>query len=430
MGSSETLPTVFKATTNYKPQTSNLNFLFAWRYFKAKKSTNAINIIAWISIVAIMAITFAFIVVLSVFNGFEGLVKSLYSSFYPDIKISAQTGKTIVVTPQQLQQLAAVKGLRAYSLIAEEKTLLANGDARVIVDIKGVDSSYEKVTGVAQKLIRGNFQTGTVDEPALVLGNGVENAVGVESDRYLYPLTVYLFKRGMNINLADPSQSLAAANIITSGTFLIQQDIDNQYAITNLDFMKLMMGLKPDEYTAIEVALQKGADAEDVQKEVRQLLGKGYQVDTKYEQNKSLYSVMSVEKWAIYGILTLMLIVAAFTMIGSLTMLVLEKQKDIQVLKSMGAGNKLIQKIFLTEGLLLASIGSVTGLLLAIVFCWAQVKYKLIAIQGGTFLIDYYPVRLVASDFLLVVVTVFTVAFSASWFPSRKAALQPIELRS
>ena len=139
---------------------------------------------------------------------------------------------------------------------------------------------------------------------------------------------------------------------------------------------------------------------------------------------------MNLEKWAIYGILTLMLIVAAFTMIGGLTMLVLEKQKDIQVLKAMGADNKLVQKIFLSEGLLLGSNGSVAGCLLGIEFCWAQVKYKIIPIQGGTFLIDYYPVRLVATDFLLVLFTVSLVAFFASWFPSRKAAMQPIELRS
>jgi lipoprotein-releasing system permease protein len=407
-----------------------LNFLFAWRYFKAKKSTNAINVIAWVSIVAIMGITFAFIVVLSVFNGFEGLVKSLYSSFYPDIKIAAKSGKTIVLTPQQLQKLAVIKGVKAYSLVAEEKTLLINGDVKVPVNLKGVDTSYESVTGVGQKLIRGNFQTGSADEPALILGNGIENAVGIESDKYLYPLTVYAFKRGMNVEMSDPSQSLAAASIVTSGTFLIQQDIDNKYAITNIDFMKMVMGLGPNEYSSCEVALHTGVDVEDVQKEIQQLLGISFQVETKYEQNQSLYSVMNLEKWAIYGILTLMLVVAAFTMIGSLTMLVLEKQKDIQVLKSIGANNRLIQKIFLSEGLLLAGIGSVTGALLAIVFCWAQVKYKIISIQGGTFLIDYYPVQLVATDFLLVLLTVSLVAFLASWFPSRRAALQPIELRS
>lgn len=407
-----------------------MNFLFAWRYFKAKKSTNAINVIAWVSIVAIMGITFAFIVVLSVFNGFEGLVKSLYSSFYPDLKISAQSGKTIILTAEQLQKLKAVKGVNTYSLVAEEKTILLNGDIQVPVVIKGVDTSYESVAGVGEKLIRGNFQTGSTDEPSLVLGNGVENAVGIESDKFLYPLTVYAFKRGLNFNLADPSQAINAANITTSGTFLIQQDIDNKYAITNLGFMKLMMGLGPDEYSSVEVALHNNFDAEDVQKGVQKLLGNTYKVETKYEQNQSLYSVMNLEKWAIYGILTLMLIVAAFTMIGSLTMLVLEKQKDIQVLKSMGANNQLIQKIFLSEGLLLAGIGSITGVVLAIIFCWAQVKYKIIAIQGGTFLIDYYPVQLVPTDFLLVAITVSLVAFLASWFPSRKAALQPIELRS
>lgn len=407
-----------------------MNFLFAWRYFKAKKSTNAINVIAWVSIVAIMGITFAFIVVLSVFNGFEGLVKSLYSSFYPDLKISARSGKTIMLTPEQLQKLSAVKGVNTYSLIAEEKTVLINGDIQVIVTLKGVDTSYESVAGVSQKLIRGNFQTGSTDEPSLVLGNGVENAVGIESDKYLYPLTVYSFKRGMNISLTDPSQSFAAANVNTSGTFLIQQDIDNKYAITNIGFMKLMMGLGPDEYSGLEMALQTGYEAEDVKRGIQQLLGASYKVETKYEQNQSLYSVMNLEKWFIYGVLTLMLIVAAFTMIGSLTMLVLEKQKDIQVLKSMGANNSLIQRIFLTEGLLLAGIGSITGILLAIVFCWAQVKYKIIAIQGGTFLIDYYPVQLVATDFILVLLTVSLVAFLASWFPSRKAAMQPIELRS
>ena len=203
-----------------------MNFLFAWRYFKAKKSTNAINVIAWVSIIAIMGITFAFIAVLSVFNGFEGLVKSLYSSFYADIKIGAKSGKTMLLTPQQLQKLTAIKGIRAYSLVAEEKTLLINGDVKVPVNLKGVDTSYESVTGVNQKLIRGNFQTGNADEPALVLGNGVENAIGIESDKYLYPLSVYAFKRGMSVNAADPSQSLAAASINTSGTFLIQQDID------------------------------------------------------------------------------------------------------------------------------------------------------------------------------------------------------------
>ncbi|WEK37340.1 MAG: FtsX-like permease family protein [Candidatus Pseudobacter hemicellulosilyticus] len=407
-----------------------MTFLFAWRYFRAKKSTNAINVIAWISMLAILCITFAFVVVLSVFNGFEGLVKSLYSSFYPDILVSAAKGKTILVTPEQLQQLRAQGAVAHYSLVAQEKTLLLNGDIQVIVDLKGVDEQYLQVSGVPQKMYRGEFKVGTADHPLIVLGNGIENALVVAADRNVFPLTAYLFKRGVAINTVDPYQSFAAANIHTAGTFMIQADLDNKYALTNLPFMKGMMGLQVDEYSAVEISLKDPAQADAAKKKLQSIFGSTYKIETKYEQNQSLYSIMTLEKWAIYGILTLMLIVAAFTMIGGLTMLVLEKRKDVQALKAMGANNALIRKIFLSEGLLLAVIGAVIGAGLALVFCWAQVQFKLIALEGGTFLIDYYPVQLVASDFLLVALTVLIVALTASWFPARKAALQPIELKS
>ncbi len=377
-----------------------------------------------------MCITFAFIVVLSVFNGFEGLVKSLYSSFYTDLQVTAAQGKIITVSPQQLEQLRGMKDIAAWSLIAEDKTLLINGDVQVIVQLKGVDTSYRDVTDVAPKVFRGIFETGSADEPALVLGSGVENALMIRSDKNLYPLTAYLFKRGMDVNVNDPYQSVAAAKITTAGTFLIQQDIDNKYAITNIDFMKRMMGLKENEYSAVEIALYDERKADLVKKQLAGIFGNSYHIETKYEQNGSLYNVMAVEKWAIFGILTLMLVVAAFTMIGGLTMLVLEKQKDIQVLKAMGAGRGLIQKIFLSEGLLLAALGAGTGIVLAVIFCWLQVKFKLIALEGGTFLIDYYPVKLVPGDFLLVTFTVLLVALLAAWFPSRKASLEPIELKS
>ncbi|MEO8582261.1 MAG: FtsX-like permease family protein [Flavitalea sp.] len=407
-----------------------MNFLFAWRYFKAKKSTNAINIIAWVSVIAIVLITAAFIVLLSVFNGFEGLVKSLYSSFYPDLKISPVEGKSIMVTPAQLAKMHALKNVSAFSLIVEEKTLLQNGEIQTIVYLKGVDSNYKKVTSVADKMVRGTFNLGTGNKASMVLGSGIENALALESDRNLYPLTAYLFKRGVNINVVDPYEAFSAENVSTSGSFFIQQDIDNKYAITNVDFMKKMLNMKPDEFGNVEVKVRNEDEANSTKKELEKIFNKGYLIETRYEQNKSLYSVMSLEKWAIYGLLTLMLMVAAFTMIGALTMLVMEKQKDIQVLKALGADNERIRKIFLTEGVLLAGMGSIAGLLLAILICWAQEKFKLVAIEGGTFLIDHYPVRLLLSDFILVFATVMLVAFIASWFPARSAALQPVELKS
>lgn len=403
---------------------------FAWRYFNAKKSTNAINIIAWVSLVAIVFITASFIIVLSVFNGFEGLVKSLYSSFYADLKVTPAIGKITKIYPDQLKRLSELEGIKDYSLVVEDKTLLQNGDVQTIVYLKGVDEHYKDVTAVPSKLIRGQFVLGTTEKPAIVLGSGIENAIGVQSDRSVFPLTAYLFKPGVNVNVIDPYQAFSAENISPSGTFFIQQDIDNKYALTNLGFMKRMLSLHENEYSGLEIALANPADAESMKEVVRYIFGNEYVVETRYEQNKGLYSVMNLEKWGIYGILTLMLIVASFTMIGALTMLIFEKRKDIQVLKAMGANNGFIQKIFLWEGLLLASLGTIGGMLLALAIGWAQVNYKLIAIQGGTFLIDYYPVKMVASDFVLVAATVIIVASLASWFPSRKAALQPIELKS
>lgn len=407
-----------------------MNFLFAWRYFKAKKTTNAINIIAWVSVVAITLITAAFVVLLSVFNGFEGLVKSLYSSFYPDIRIGPTEGKMITVTAEQLNKLRSVTGVKAFSKIVEEKALLQNGELKTIVLLKGVDDQYEKVTDVPNKLVRGKFDLGNEDLPAIVLGGGIQHAVQADVEKSIYPLTVYLFKRGVSVNALDPYQAFAADNIVGSGTFYIQQDIDNKYSITNIDFVKRMLGLQANEFSAIEVSLTDQALADQVKKQLRDVFGKDYVIAGRFEQDKTLYSVMTLEKWAIFGILTLMLIVAAFTMIGALTMLVFEKEKDIQVLKAVGANNNLIQRIFLSEGLLLGGIGVIAGLILGLLLSWAQETFELVPIQGGTFLINYYPVRVIITDLLLIGSTVFLVALIASWFPSRKAAMQRVELRS
>ena len=408
-----------------------MNFLFAWRYFNAKKSTNVINIIAWISVLAIGTGTAALIILLSVFNGFEDLVKSLYTDFYTDLKVSAASGKTFHLTDTQKQKIADWPGVGALSLTIEEKALLQNGDYPALVLVKGVDENYQKVTNVPRRMIRGKFSLGDADKPAVVLGAGVENALGIESDRSILPLTVYLPKRGMNsIEYADPLQSLSADNMAASGAFAIQQDFDNNYAITNIGFVKRMLGLQPDEYGAVEIAISDKTQADQVKKGLEQLLGKGYKVETVYEQNRSLYTTMRNEKWFIFVLLSFILVVAAFTMIGALTMLVLEKQKDIQILKAMGSSNSLVQKIFLSEGLLLAVIGGVGGVLLSFLIGWLQVKFKLIKLEGSTFLIDHYPVKFLPADVLLVFITVILIALIASWFPSRKAAGQAIELKS
>lgn len=406
-----------------------MSFLFAWRYFKAKKSTNAINVIAWISVLAIVIGTAALILVLSVFNGFEDLVKSLYSSFYTDLKVMPAAGKNITVTPEQLQQLRGIKGIKNFSLVVEEKALVQNGDYQSVIHLKGVDDNYRYVTGVADHIVRGEYDLGTESEPKLILGGGVEGALGIQADRNIFILKIYLPRKSKTEQM-DPLNDISNDSIRSSSAFLIQQDFDNKYGITNLAFAKRALKLDVNEYSGVEITLNDPASSELIQQQVQKIFASGYLVQTRYQQNQGLYSVMSMERWIIYGVLSLIMVVAAFNMVGALTMLVLEKQKDIGVLQALGADRSFIQRIFMSEGLLLALMGTITGMLLAYIIIILQINYHLIPLKGGSFLINYFPVKPRFADFLLVSGTVFLIAMLASWFPSKKAAGQEFSLRT
>jgi lipoprotein-releasing system permease protein len=369
------------------------------------------------------------VLVLSVFNGFEDLVRSLYSNFYTDLRVIPSKGKTIFLTAEQINSIKNFKGVKNISLVAQEKALLQNGDLQTVVFLKGVDNNYHKVSGVPQKMLKGDFKTGTADEPQLILGAGIEYAVGVQADKSLTPLTVFLPKK-IGYASSDPAESLSEGNAYPSGSFAIQQDFDNKYVITHIDFIKLQMNYGATEYSAAEIALSEPNNTDEITGALQKMLGDNYKVQTKYQQNTSLYTSMKVEKWAIYAVLTLILIIAAFNMISALTMLVLEKRKDISVLQSLGADKSMILKIFLSEGLILALSGAAIGLLLAAIICTLQSKFKLIKLSGNSFLIDYFPVKLIATDFFLVASTALIIAFIAAWFPARKAAGQAFELRS
>jgi len=402
---------------------------FSWRYFKAKKSTNAINIISWISVTAIIVGSASLIIILSAFNGFESLVKSLYGSYYADLKISPAKGKVLLLTPSQLSQISSIDGVSFISTSIEEKALLQHDALQAVVSIKGIDSNYQKVSGVTEKMYRGNFNIGNADQPGLVLGAGVEQALGLMSDRSLLPVSVYFPKKVVGLS-SNPADALATAIAYPTGSFAIQSEFDNKFVFTDLDFLKANMNYQPNEFSYAEISVDDNRNADEIKALVSKVLGKQYRVENRYEQNRTLYNTIQLEKFAIYAIFSLILIVAAFNMVGSLSMLVLEKQKDIQILMAMGADSSVIRKIFLSEGLLLAMIGNGAGIALALLLYWLQVNYKLVPLQGATFLIDYYPVKLVLFDFLLVSVTVFIIGILASWFPAYKASRQPIELHS
>jgi lipoprotein-releasing system permease protein len=413
-------------------------FLFAWRYFKAKKSTNAINVISWISVVAMTLGTAALILMLSVFNGLEGLVKSLYSSFYTDLKIFPAQGKTLTLTPQQIEKLNKINGIKNYSLVAEERGILQhsgmNRDSTEFnfqraLTIKGVDGKYKDVSGVPDNIRHGSFSTGNDETPYIVLGAGVEDVLHIDAEKNIFPLKIYLPKKS-SAELFDPSRNVSSELVYPSGSFLIQQDFDFNYAITDLDFVKQMLGFKQDEYSAVEIALQTTAESETVKQELQSQLGKQYLVQTRYEQNRSLFAIIRAEKWVVYAIMVLVMIIFSFTIVSSLTMLVLEKQKDISILHALGGTNNFIQKIFLSEGLMIGIIGGAAGIIIALIVAWLQVNYKLVPLAGGSFLIDYYPVELQPVDFILVTATVLGIALLAAWFPARNAARQEFSLRS
>lgn len=403
-----------------------MNLLFAWRYFRSKKSTNAINIIAWISIAAIAVGSAALIIILSVFNGFEGLVKSLYVDFYADMRIVPAKGKTLLLNKEQVAGIRATSGITTLGFIAEEKALLVNGELQTIVYIKGVDEQFTQLNKIAAHIKRGRFETGTTEAPTLVLGVGIENAIAADVTKKGYPLTVYMPNRqAARFGSAD---GLNAFNALAAGTFMVQQDFDNKYAFTNLAFLKYMLNMGPDEYSALELKIN--SDPDQIKAALQKQLGNDYIVETRYEQNRSLYAVMQMEKWVIYGILSLILIVAAFNMVGALTMLVLEKQKDIAILKALGANDQNIERIFLSEGFLLATVGGGAGIVLATIICWLQMKYKLVKLGGDTFIIDYYPVQMMPTDFALVACTILIIALLAAWIPSRKAGRDQLSLKS
>lgn len=402
---------------------------FSWCYFKAKKSTNAVNIISWVSVSAIMVGTASLIIILSAFNGFESLVKSLYASYYADLKISPAKGKVIVLSQQQLDKIGNFRGVKNISRSVEEKALLQNESLQTIVSIKGVDSQYKNVAAVHQKMYRGEFNFGTSEKPGLVMGVGVEQALGLVSDRSVFPISIYLPKKGAGLT-TNPLEALGMASAYPTGSFAIQSEFDNKYVLTDLEFLKIFLNYNQDEYSYVELGLEDYNQVAKVKKGLKDLLGSSFLIEDRYEQNQTLYTTIRLEKFAIYAIFSLILIVAAFNMVGALSMLVLEKQKDIQILQAMGAGRNMVRKIFLAEGLLIAFIGTFGGVLISLLLYYLQVQYKLVPLEGASFVIDYYPVKLVLVDFVAVVATVFLIGMIASWFPSARAARQTFDLHS
>jgi lipoprotein-releasing system permease protein len=396
-----------------------LHFLFAWRYFRGKYSFQAIQLIAWVSVFAIAIGIAALLTILSVSNGFSEIVNGLYSDFYADLRVVPNASKFTQLTPQQLNTLRQIDGVHYATGIVENKAILVRNQNQTVVFVKGVDSNYIHINKVNQYLKRGVFEVGSLDSPKLVLGIGVEENLLLFNADLGEPLELIAVGRsGKSLKSMDQLNHLVA---VQSGAFSVQQEFDVQYVFTSNQFAQYLFDLDSNQYSGVELSIDLNKE-KSIVTAIQNLLGPGFAVQNKYQQNADLYKIMQIEKWIIFAILALIMVVASFNLVGALTMLVLEKQKDIHVLHAMGATAGTIQKIFLSLSIVMAMTGALIGGLIASCLIFLQTQFHFIQLQGVSFVIDYYPVKAIWTDYLAVISLVVLIALVAGWIPAKKAA--------
>ena len=392
----------------------NTAFYIARRYLFAKKSTNAINIISAISVLGVFIGSTALIIILSVFNGFEEVVLKMFNTITPQIIIQPAKGKTFNPNTAYFNELKTDKTIFSYTEVLSENALIRYNDKQSPALIKGVSNDFLKNPSLDSIIIDGSFVLDNSAGPNAVVGSALQAYLGVNPADPFEQLQIYSPKRGRTNTSINPLDDFTVLNISPSGVFEVQQDFDN-LVIVPIEFARELLE-DSINVSAIEIDLNKGINADQLKNKIENNLGDDFTVKNRIQQNQALYNVLSSEKWMVYIILTFILIIAIFNIIGSLTMLVIEKLKDISVLTSLGAGKKLIKRIFLLEGMMITLSGCIFGLIVGFVFCALQQKYGLVK-MGEANLIgisNAYPIALKWKDFILVFITVSIFSLIAS----------------
>jgi lipoprotein-releasing system permease protein len=380
-----------------------------------KKIPNIINLMSAISVMVVSFGTMALVIVLSVFNGFDDVIKSLFNSFDPDLKISLVEGKTFQIGHPTLKNLEAIKGIVAYSKVVEESVLLKYGEKQFPATMKGVDSNYIKTNGIDTMIVDGAFTLTDEKGQYAVIGQGIAYYLQVGL-KFITPLNVYFPRKEANISM-NIENAFNHKYIFPSGIFAIEQERDNKYMIVPIKFA---FELLEDSLSisAIEIKVSKNAETDEVKASLRHLLGNRFKIQDRYDQQELFYRIMKYEKWAIFMILAFILVIASFNILGCLSMLIIEKKKDISTLNSIGAGKLLIRRIFLYEGMMISFFGAVIGLILGLIVCWLQIKFGFISLEGsGSFIIDKYPVSIRVTDIFFAFITVLGIGYLAARYP-------------
>ena len=401
-----------------------LPFFIARRYLFSKKSHNAINVISGVSVCGVAFATLAMVCTLSVFNGFQDLVQTMFTAFDPELKITSVTGKVFDADDDRMKNVQEMPEVEIFSKSLEDNAMVQYKGRQAMVVIKGVEDNFNQLTAI-DSILYGRGELKLRDEVASYAIPGIElvSVLGT-GIRFLDPLEVYAPKRGVKLNVANPSSGLRMDYLHSSGlTFAVnQQKYDDSYILTSMDFARNLFQYDT-EVSSIELKLHPNADVDVVKKKISKFLGDDFLVQDRYEQQMDTYRIMEVEKLISYLFLSFILLIACFNVIGSLSMLIIDKREDVITLRNLGADNQLIFRIFLFEGCLISFIGALVGVCGGLMLCLLQQEFGFLSLgsgdSAGAFVVDAYPVSVHFCDVMLVTITVLVVGFLSVLYPVR-----------
>lgn len=399
----------------------NFPFYIARRYLFSKKSHNAINVISTISVCGVALATLALVCTLSVFNGFQDLVETFFTAFDPQLKITAVRGKVFDGQDKRVLQLKKLPEVAVYSESLEDNVMVQYQGRQAMAVIKGVEDNFDQLTPIDSILFgRGDLLLHDEVVDYAIPGIQLLSTLG-SGIRFLDPLEIYAPRRGAKVNMANPSTGFVTGNLFSSGlVFAVNQEkYDASYILTSMNFARKLFQYTT-EVSAINLKLKDGADTDAVKKHIQTLLGDDFRVQDRYEQQADTFRIMEIEKLISYLFLTFILMIACFNVIGSLSMLIIDKRDDVVTLRNLGASDRQIVRIFLFEGRMISLFGALAGVISGLLLCWLQQEYGLISLgDSGSFVVDAYPVSVHASDVIIVFVTVLLVGFLSVWYPVR-----------
>ncbi len=392
----------------------NLTLFIAKRYLFAKKSHNVINIISIISAGGIAIGTAALIIILSVYNGFEGLIKSMYSTYESDLLITPTHGKSFLPNTAQFDIIRQDTSIAAFCEIVQENVFVKYGDQESIATMKGVDSYYERITLIKNYIKEGEFSLRHGEIPQAVMGRSLAFDLGLRV-HFVDPVELYFPSRNRNLSMINPASSLNRERVFPGGLFTIDQNFDQKFIFIPIEIARNLLEYE-EEVSSVELYLKPGSDVPRLKKEIISLLGDEYVVQDRYEQNETLYKMMHSEKLSIYIILLFIVIIISCNLFGSLSMLIIEKRDDTETLKALGANNKTIKRIFLIEGWMISLSGILTGTVIALALCFTQQFFGIIPMPGN-FVIDSYPIVVKFGDVLLTIAGISLIGLLSAMLP-------------